>query len=256
MRAWIAFAFGLIHGFGFANVLREMDLPGRALGWTLFAFNLGVEIGQLFVVVIVASALAWIRSRSEIAGTAARICRVHHRDAGRRVLVRSTGVFFWRHGMKRIVCSHRIGRRRRAVVRVCATAGPAGAGRRSREAEGQPLRAEGGRRQHHRLRPVERHHRRRHEEPGMGRADSREDQGAQPQAGDHHHQHAHARRSRERQRGISRDGRHRRAGEHRGQHEADAGRHRPHQAWRAAGAEHLRRSTRATAWRSARSRTR
>jgi len=68
MRAWIAFAFGFIHGFGFANVLRDMELPSRALGWTLFGFNLGVEIGQLFVVVIVASGLAWIRSRSEIAG--------------------------------------------------------------------------------------------------------------------------------------------------------------------------------------------
>jgi hydrogenase/urease accessory protein HupE len=67
-RAWIAFAFGLIHGFGFANVLREMDLPGRALGWTLFGFNLGVEIGQLFVVVIIASMIAWIRARSEVAG--------------------------------------------------------------------------------------------------------------------------------------------------------------------------------------------
>jgi hydrogenase/urease accessory protein HupE len=68
MRAWIAFGFGLIHGFGFANVLREMDLPGRALGWTLFGFNFGVEIGQLIVVILVASALAWIRSRSEVAG--------------------------------------------------------------------------------------------------------------------------------------------------------------------------------------------
>ena len=68
MRRWIAFAFGLIHGFGFANVLREMDLPSRALGWTLFGFNVGVEIGQLFVVFIVASAIAWIRSRSETAG--------------------------------------------------------------------------------------------------------------------------------------------------------------------------------------------
>ena len=66
-RAWIAFAFGLIHGFGFANVLREMDLPGRALGWTLFAFNVGVEIGQLVFVVLVASLLIWIRSRSEVA---------------------------------------------------------------------------------------------------------------------------------------------------------------------------------------------
>jgi hydrogenase/urease accessory protein HupE len=68
VRAWIAFCFGFIHGFGFANVLREMDLPHRALGWSLFSFNIGVEIGQLFVVLIVASLLAAIRSRSETAG--------------------------------------------------------------------------------------------------------------------------------------------------------------------------------------------
>lgn len=68
MRIWIAFAFGLVHGFGFANVLREMDLPARALGWSLFSFNLGVEIGQVAVVLVVASALAAIRARSEIAG--------------------------------------------------------------------------------------------------------------------------------------------------------------------------------------------
>lgn len=64
-RAWIAFAFGFIHGFGFAYVLREMDLPARALGWSLFAFNAGVEIGQLLIVAAVASALAGLRSRSE-----------------------------------------------------------------------------------------------------------------------------------------------------------------------------------------------
>src|SRR5206468_5354320 len=68
VRAWIAFAFGFIHGFGFANVLREMELPSRALGWSLFSFNIGVEIGQLLVVVAVASAFAAIRSRSEWAG--------------------------------------------------------------------------------------------------------------------------------------------------------------------------------------------
>jgi hydrogenase/urease accessory protein HupE len=68
VRAWIAFTFGFIHGFGFANVLREMDLPSRALGWSLFSFNIGVEIGQLLVVVLVASALAALRSRSEWAG--------------------------------------------------------------------------------------------------------------------------------------------------------------------------------------------
>ena len=68
VRAWIAFAFGFIHGFGFANVLREMELPARALGWSLFAFNAGVEIGQLLVVAAVATALAALRSRSEAAG--------------------------------------------------------------------------------------------------------------------------------------------------------------------------------------------
>jgi hydrogenase/urease accessory protein HupE len=68
VRPWIALAFGLIHGFGFASVLREMNLPSRALGWSLFSFNLGVEIGQLLVVVSVASALMALRSRSEAAG--------------------------------------------------------------------------------------------------------------------------------------------------------------------------------------------
>ena len=64
VRAWIAFGFGFIHGFGFANVLKEMELPARALGWSLFSFNFGVEIGQLLVVVFVASAFAALRARS------------------------------------------------------------------------------------------------------------------------------------------------------------------------------------------------
>jgi hypothetical protein len=68
MRVWIAFAFGFIHGFGFANVLREMDLPARALGWSLFAFNAGVEVGQLLVVIAVATVLSAVRTRNEAAG--------------------------------------------------------------------------------------------------------------------------------------------------------------------------------------------
>jgi hydrogenase/urease accessory protein HupE len=68
VRAWIAFGFGLIHGFGFANVLREMDLPARALGWSLFSFNVGVEIAQLAIVAAVAAGLAAVRSRSEVVG--------------------------------------------------------------------------------------------------------------------------------------------------------------------------------------------
>ncbi len=68
LRAVMAFAFGFLHGFGFASVLREMDLPARALGWSLFSFNFGVELGQLTVVIPVAAALATVRSRSESAG--------------------------------------------------------------------------------------------------------------------------------------------------------------------------------------------
>ena len=61
VRALIALTFGLVHGFGFANVLREFGLPREALGWSLFSFNVGVEIGQLFIVLLVATALALVR---------------------------------------------------------------------------------------------------------------------------------------------------------------------------------------------------
>jgi hypothetical protein len=69
VRALIALTFGLVHGFGFANVLREFGLPREALGWSLFSFNVGVEIGQLFIVLLVATALALVRRRSEIVGS-------------------------------------------------------------------------------------------------------------------------------------------------------------------------------------------
>ena len=65
IRAWLAVAFGLIHGFGFAYVLKEFGLPQAALGWSLFAFNLGVEAGQLLIVAAVAGALAVVRRNSE-----------------------------------------------------------------------------------------------------------------------------------------------------------------------------------------------
>ena len=48
----ITFAFGLMHGFGFASVLREMHLPREGLIASLLAFNLGVEAGQLVVVLL------------------------------------------------------------------------------------------------------------------------------------------------------------------------------------------------------------
>jgi hypothetical protein len=52
-RARIAFAFGLLHGFGFASVLAEMGLPAGARLVSLLAFNCGIEAGQLAVVLAV-----------------------------------------------------------------------------------------------------------------------------------------------------------------------------------------------------------
>ena len=55
-KRWLlTFVFGLIHGFGFASVLIETGLSteGWALIVPLFSFNLGVEIGQLFVAMLV-----------------------------------------------------------------------------------------------------------------------------------------------------------------------------------------------------------
>ena len=68
LRAWIALAFGLIHGFGFAGVLAEMDLPRQPLGWTLVSFNVGVELGQIIIVTVIATALEALRRRSAMAG--------------------------------------------------------------------------------------------------------------------------------------------------------------------------------------------
>lgn len=48
----ITFAFGLMHGFGFASILRGLNLPREGLITSLLAFNLGVEAGQLVVVLL------------------------------------------------------------------------------------------------------------------------------------------------------------------------------------------------------------
>jgi hypothetical protein len=53
-RRWVvAGAFGLIHGFGFAGALGPLELPPFELAVALFAFNLGVEAGQLLVALLV-----------------------------------------------------------------------------------------------------------------------------------------------------------------------------------------------------------
>jgi hydrogenase/urease accessory protein HupE len=53
----VAFAFGLIHGFGFAGALREIGLPTNAVVTALAAFNIGVEVGQVAIVSIVVPTL-------------------------------------------------------------------------------------------------------------------------------------------------------------------------------------------------------
>ena len=51
LRVAIAFSFGLVHGFGFAGFLIDMALPEARLLTALFGFNVGVEVGQLVLVV-------------------------------------------------------------------------------------------------------------------------------------------------------------------------------------------------------------
>jgi hypothetical protein len=60
--AVMAFAFGLIHGFGFANALAELGLKAGAIAAPLAGFNIGVELGQLAVVALALPALVALRS--------------------------------------------------------------------------------------------------------------------------------------------------------------------------------------------------
>jgi hypothetical protein len=68
LRAYEAGVFGLVHGFGFANVLRESGLPTQNLLLSLFGFNVGVELGQLAIVVVIATLVDFIWKRSAIMG--------------------------------------------------------------------------------------------------------------------------------------------------------------------------------------------
>jgi hypothetical protein len=63
-RWMLTFGFGLVHGFGFANVLRELGLPARGLARSLVSFNLGVEAGQIVIVGALWPLLWWINRQS------------------------------------------------------------------------------------------------------------------------------------------------------------------------------------------------
>lgn len=60
--AWLTFAFGLLHGMGFAGVLGELGLPADQQLLSILAFNLGVEIGQLAILVILLPILILLRN--------------------------------------------------------------------------------------------------------------------------------------------------------------------------------------------------
>ena len=62
-RLGLVFAFGLLHGMGFAGVLSELGLPRSERVPALLSFNLGVEGGQLAVMATMFAALGWLRHR-------------------------------------------------------------------------------------------------------------------------------------------------------------------------------------------------
>ena len=62
-RGAVTFGFGLIHGFGFAGVLAELQLPPSQFGWALLQFNLGLEMGQLALVLLTVPLLFALRLR-------------------------------------------------------------------------------------------------------------------------------------------------------------------------------------------------
>jgi hypothetical protein len=77
-RIYVVFAFGLLHGMGFAGVLTELGLPRSDFVTALIAFNVGVELGQLAVIAIAFLAVGvwfgkkpWYRQRIVIPGSLA-----------------------------------------------------------------------------------------------------------------------------------------------------------------------------------------
>jgi hydrogenase/urease accessory protein HupE len=72
-RAAVTFGFGLVHGFGLSNVLRELGLSGRELAPALLGFNVGVEVGQLAIVAAAFPLLRRLRRRHDRYAQARRL---------------------------------------------------------------------------------------------------------------------------------------------------------------------------------------
>ena len=80
LRLPLAFGFGLVHGFGFANALSEIDAAGSAMLPLLAGFNIGVELAQLGIVALVLPLIYSMRATRWYAngGAAARLMRAGH----------------------------------------------------------------------------------------------------------------------------------------------------------------------------------
>lgn len=77
-RQWLTFSFGLIHGFGFASVLRELDIASGDSGvlLPLLSFNLGIESGQIAVAAVVLPIIWQLNNRLQTAALFLRVCSI------------------------------------------------------------------------------------------------------------------------------------------------------------------------------------
>lgn len=77
-RQWLTLGFGLVHGFGFAGVLRELDISNGDTGilLPLLSFNLGIEVGQVTVACLVLPMIWMLNNRVEIADKFLRGCSI------------------------------------------------------------------------------------------------------------------------------------------------------------------------------------
>ena len=91
-RQWLTFFFGLIHGFGFAAVLREMGISSFETGIMvpLFSFNLGVEIGQIAVASLVLPIIWWLHKKPKIEPWLTPVCSILASLAGAYWLIERT----------------------------------------------------------------------------------------------------------------------------------------------------------------------
>lgn len=91
-RQWLTFFFGLVHGFGFAAVLREMGISSYETGimLPLFSFNLGVEIGQITVAAIVLPIVWWLHNKPLIEPRLTPVCSILASLAGGYWLIERT----------------------------------------------------------------------------------------------------------------------------------------------------------------------